>query len=617
MPVPVAPPAAPASAGDGVDGANDTPTAPGPALAVGKLADPATTTELANTVRTMFYTARDYRRPLMRWWRRYYEVLNMRSWSDAGPDNWQPASKIAKVWPIMSSLVAWMTDQRPILQVAPSPEPFTPYADYYQSVANDMNTAIKSSFLSNLLDAEINRVLWDVGTYGIGWVKTLWEPHLADGLGDVVFRRRDPFTIYPDPFARNPADMAYIIEARTVTLRDLDRAYPGSADALGFTRQTEDIDEAPHALDGQVNSQSLRPNYGPLAPSTSARYGSTNRGPAAKNGMRDDPTVTVLEAWIREHTIKDTSDKNVKQVVDRWRCVVVVGNVVLFNHFADECSAFADHPYDRIVLFDTGEMYGPSLVHFLASPQASINRTLNAIEHNVMLMGNPMLVESPRSQSRGQSITNRPGQRIKGVPGQDVAWLEPPQMQPQMAVQLMSYYDSQIETISGLSAIVRGFSPSGRNSSGVLDSVQDAAFVRIRATLRELERMLRGCSSKMAASIAEFYTEPRLMSIIGDDGAHLHRALQARHFYSLNLSDSGERTPLRFTLLADAGSTLPTSAQARSGDAMTLFGLGAIDRTELLKAMNWPHYTEVAQRVDAAMAAGTFQPPGKRSAAGH
>lgn len=584
----------------------------GPTVSATSRPDP----ELANMVRNLFYQAREYRRPLMSRWRRAYSVLNNQIGTN-GLNEFAPNPRIPKVWPICASLVAWMTDQRPILQVAAAPEPFSAYGDFYQMLATDMNVALKSSFMVHKLDAELSRLLWDVATYGIGWVKTGWEPYLAEGLGDAAFRRVDPFTIYPDPFARNPESMNFIIEAKTVTLEDLDRAFPGAAGLLANDQQVEPVDEAPHALESQMSGASPRVNLGPLSPSTTTRYAGTNRNrPSQESMARDMPVVTVLEGWIRQHRVEtDDDNPEARKVIDEWRCIVVVGNLVLFDHVAGEINAFSTHPYDRCVLFDTGEMYGPSLVYFLSSPQESINRVLAAIEHNVMLMGNPVLLESPRSQSRQQAISNRPGQRIKGGP-LEVSWLAPPQMHPQMSVSLISYYESQIETVSGLSAIVRGFSPTGRNSQGVLDSVQDAAFVRIRATMRELERTLRGAAEKMASTIAEFYTEPRFQSLIGDDGMIAHAAFRARHFYT-HPDESGQRIPLRFTLIADAGSSLPTSQQARAGDAMTLFGMGAIDQLELLKAMNWPNYAVVAKRVlDNAVATAAAQAagPGQRAA---
>lgn len=589
----------------------DDPHRSGPTVVSKARADEAT----AQMVRNLFLQAREARRPLMARWRRLYATLNNSIGTQGLPD-FAPNPRIPKIWPICASLVAWMTDQRPILQVAPVPEPFSPHADFYQMLATDMNTALRSTFMVHQLDAEVNRLLWDVATYGIGWTKTVWEPWLADGLGDAAFRRCDPFTIYPDPFARNPAAMEYIIEAKTVTIEALDRSFPGAKAALNHESVTEPIEEAPHQLEGQVQSSQSRANLAPLSPSTTSRYAGTSRNVADRQTIAsttDMPVVTMLEAWIRQHRIEeDPENPEARKVLETWRCVVVVGNLVLFDHEAGEVNAFNTHPYDRCVLFDNGEMYGPSLVWFLTSPQESINRIMAAIEHNMMLMGNPVLLEDPRSQSRQQQINNRPGQRIKARKEQ-VSWLNPPQMHPQISTQLISYYDSQIETISGLSAIVRGFSPSGRNSQGVLDSVQDAAFVRIRATLRELERTLRGCGSKMTATIAEFYTEPRFQSLIGDDGMIARAAFRARHFYTAP-DELGERVPLRFTLVADAGSSLPTSQQARAGDAMTLYGLGAIDDLELLKAMNWPNHAIVAKRVMEAKAAAAFEAPTQRQA---
>jgi hypothetical protein len=280
--------------------------------------------------------------------------------------------------------------------------------------------------------------------------------------------------------------------------------------------------------------------------------------------------------------------------------------------YADEISAFTTHPYDKMVLFDTGEWYGPGLVEFLTSPQESINRMLANMEQNIMLVGNPILYESARANTITKS--NRPGQRIQGR-RDEVGWLEPPTLHPDQ-INLIQYYESKIETISGLSAIVRGFAPTGRNSSDVMSSVQDSAFVRVRATLRNLERMLRGTTQKMCANIAEFYTEPRMIAIAGPDAQKTRLAIRSRHFYEQATADGQDATPLRFSIMADAGSEHPTSRGARQQQSERLFALGALDEEEVLKANQWPNWRIVSQRVkeQKAMAGVLGQPPGKRKA---
>ncbi len=568
---------------------------------------------LAQTVRELFYRARDARRPLVAQWKKNYRVLNNKTWSPRA-EPWMPAPEISNIWPIVASMVAWMTDQRPITETTPVIPPFSPEADFYDKLAEHMNACLRATFVGNDLDGEIEKALWDVSTYQIGYLKTTWEPWLADGYGDAAFRRVDPFTIYPDPFARSARELNYIVEAKIMTLTDLDRAWPGSVDRV-MPGTTEDIDEAPHRMDSLRAASSPRVNLGPIGASTYSRFAPSER--ASQVHVSEDPVVVVLEAWIRTHeTITHKEDPDVQEgtarVVDRWKCVVTCGNTVLMDKFADEIYAFSTHPYDRLVLFETGEFYGPCLVEFLTSPQESINRMLANIEQNLMLVGNPIMYESARANR--VTKTNRPGQTVKGSRDQ-VGWLDPPTLHPDQ-INLIQYYESKIETISGLSAIVRGFSPTGRNSTEVMSSIQDSAFVRVRATLRNLERCLRGVTQKQAALIAEFYTEPRMIATVGQEGTRTRLALRSRHFYTLATAEGDDGTPMRFQIMADAGSEHPTSRGARQAQAERLFAMGAIDEIEVLKAQKWPNWREVATRVlDMKAQAGALgQPPGKRQA---
>lgn len=546
----------------------------------------------ATLVRELFMRAREARRPLATQWKRNYRTLNNRDYR-MGANAWEEEPAISSVWPVVASATAWMTDQRPSIEVTPTMEAFSPYYDWYQKLANDMNVCMMAAFSNYMLDAEITKALWDVYTYGIAYVKTQWEPWLAEGLGDAVFRRVDPFTIYPDPHAKSPSELSYIIEAKIMTVADADRAWPGAAKAIKDQYVLEDADEAPHKLDANIQRNQPRVALGALAPSTQLGTVSAQGSPGKQT---DSPVVTILECYVRGYTTEPGEQDGVTKVRDDWRCIVVCGNAILMDEKVIDISAYATHPYDRMVLFDTGEWYGPCITELLSPIQRLINWLLGAINRNIYLMGNPVLVEDMRSASRNKRFTNRPGQRLEGTPN-SVGWLSPPTIHPQMSVDLIRYYEGKIETISGLSAMVRGFAPSGRNAQGVLDSVQDAAFVRVRASLRELERCLRGAAVKMAANVGEFYTEPRLMSIVGPDGQHTHLALSARHFYTIETEDIGARVPLRFSLTADAGSQLPTSKQARAAEAKQLFTIGAIDVYELLKAMEWPSYANVAQRV--------------------
>lgn len=555
-------------------------------------------------VRELFQRARDARLPLMPQWRRNYRHLNNRDWRP-GATSWEEEPAVSQIWPVVASSTAWLTDQRPTISVTPTAEAFSEYWDYYNELAGDLNTCITAAFQAYSLEAEIMKAWWDTYTYSVGYVKSQWEAPLADGLGDATFRRVDPFTIYPDPFARSPAQLSYIIEARRMTVADAERAWPGAAQLL--TNQfLEDMDEAPDRLE-DTNRNRPRVTLGPItgggAPANIP--GNQTRVPGTSK-FTESPVVTILECYVRGTIAEpDPDDPETVRVRDNWRCIIVCGNAVLVDRPCIEMNAWGGHPYDRLVVCDVGEWYGPCIVELLIPIQRLINWILGSIVRNIYLVGNPQIVEDPRSAATHHRITNRPGQRIPTNPN-NIQWMDPPQMHPNMSTELVSYLEGKIETISGLSAMVRGFAPQGRNSQGVLDAVQDAAFVRVRASLRELEHCLRGVASKMAATIAEFYTEPRLAAVIGPGGQQTHLSLRERHFYAIDSEDPTQSIPLRFSIAADSGSSMPTSKQARIAEAKHLFELGAIDILELLKTVEWPNYQLVTQRVmenQAAMAA--------------
>jgi hypothetical protein len=301
-----------------------------------------------------------------------------------------------------------------------------------------------------------------------------------------------------------------------------------------------------------------------------------------------------------------------------WRCTVVCGDAVLLDSPAEDLWAHGQHPYDRLVCQDEGEFWGMSLVELLAPLQTSVNRLLAAVEQNIWLAGNPVLLEPVQSGLERTRITNRPGQRLQiNTPAAKPEWMNPPVIQPQLAMQLIQFYVGEMERISGLSAIVRGATPGGRNAQGVLDSVQEAAFVRIRAMLRNLEAMLKSSGQKAASLIAEFYDSPRVIAFVGPSGEQNLAALGARHFYTWN-PESPAPTPIRFQLQVQAGSTIPTSRQARAAEADTLFAMGAIDEEAVLQAHDFPNWPMIVDRVREMKAAnGTLgMPPGARAAAG-
>lgn len=550
---------------------------------------------LVGKVRTLFTEARHQRRPQVAKWNRFYRALRNRTW--LAPVAYAPAPEVPEMLPIIESLVGWLTDQRPTFDVIPAMAPFSDESTFFNQLADDLRVTLTVNWAEYAHESVVELVSRDAHHYGLGIFKTLWDNALQSGQGDAVIRRVDPYTFYPDPGASSMEDANYFIEARRMSIQEIDRRFPGAGHLLTESRYNDTVDEHPN-IDNI--SDAPKANPGAISPSTSSSYGRLGQG--RESIFRDPQGVTVLEAWLREHS----TDADTGRVHDTWRCIVIAGPHILLNEAAEDILPYPTHPYDRYVAWETGEFWGISMIELLLPSQVMINRLLGALQHNTELIGNPVMLETQRAGIGRQKITNSPGQRLTMQDGGQAQWLVPPNM-PTDFPNLIQFYIGEMERISGLSAITRGMAPGGRNAASVVDSLQEASFVRVRMASRQLERSLRSVGEKLASLIAEFYTEPRMISLIGQNGERTARALSAMHFYTPG--DDGS-APLRFQLQVQAGSSLPTSRQARAAEADTLFAMGAIDILSLLQAHNWPNAQMVMQRVEAqAQAAGVMPGP--------
>jgi hypothetical protein len=558
---------------------------------------------LVGKLRTLFDQARNKRKSRVDTWQRSYKVVHNRSW---GPlrEAWMPSPQASETYPIVAAMVGWMTDQRPGITCIASMDPHTAMANFYQQQARDLETTLQASWIVNNTDQEVEKMLWDTMIYGTGFLRAGWNQALAGGLGDGELTRIDPFKFYPDPMATSMEDANYFVEARTMSLDECERRWPGSvAKMKGNTYEESGLDEREDVFAG--SGRTPMANTGGIS-GANTLYGRPGR---ARESVSDDEGITIYEFWLRENN-HYTTDEGEVYVEDSWKVVVVGGNHVLFEATADELWGHGRHPYVRYVLHDLGEFWGISLVEHLTPLQININRLLAAIQSNMELIGNPVFVEDARSGIPRTKITNKPGTRLTTNVGSEPKWLVPPEMPREMTA-LIQFYIGEMERVSGLSAIVRGATPTGRNAQGVLDAVQESAFVRVRLALRNLERSLRQSGELLASLIVENYNSPRMVSIVGPTGEKSSLALKARHFFAQ--TENGA-IPLRFQLWIQAGATLPISRMARAQEADVLFAMGGIDRQALLDAHDYPNRDQIVSRIMQAEAAGMFNPPSQRSA---
>ena len=554
--------------------------------------------KLVSGVLEMFTTAKAHRNVLLPRWNECYRMLTNRHWDMTRRADWLPSPQVPEIFPIIRTLVAWQMDSRFRTAVSAAALPHSDLAGMFEQMAQDLEYTLDASWQANLEEREWNLVCWDGMVYGTGFAKTSWEHDLAGGAGDAMARHISPFRMYPDPNATTLDDALYLIEARDMSVQELDQRFPGAAAAFSRTGGLMvDTDDPPSMLDllGHRPSRAYL-NPAALSPATNPNWNRPTQNPHFPT--LDMPRVTVLECWLKEHTYTEVTDIHTRQKTRRasvrWRVVVVANNRVLLDEPAENIWTHGGHPYSRYQPFEfNAEFWGISLVELLISPQKALNRLLAALQHNLELTGNPIWLDSDQN-IRNMPITNKPGQRVPiDRNDQRTGWLNPPPIN-QGAQQMIDYLLKRMEAISGITAILKGTQPSGRPSGSVIDSISESSHVGIRAMLRQMEYALRDSFQKKAALVAENYTEPRLISIAGEQGENTYKALRGRHFL---IPSSDGAVPLKYQLIVDAGSRHHVSRQMRENRAVQLFAMEMIDEEAALEEIDFPNWRKVSERV--------------------
>ena len=572
---------------------------------------------LTQKLTNLYTLARDNKKKYQANWRRNYLLTTNRQYALDTQSPWSPNVTDSEIFPILSARIAWMTDQSIIPQVATAALPGDPFANHMQTLGDHLETILDSNLKTQGWDKEILLMLWDAAQFGAGIGKSVWDGGLDEGMGNISFRWVDAWQFYPDPNACSLDDCSYLFEVKKMTIEQIQRNFPDAdKDRVRAAVMYGDRSNEMARPELSAGSQYPMAMPGNLPGSTSTTWGLPGQSSRSSDQILAEGvnvyTCWVKEAWEEYRPVTDPvghDDPNEEEriVYDEWRCVVYTGNVVLYDELATDLWQNNRHPYVRYVDEEMGEFWPVPIVSHLAPCQVAINRLLSSLQGNVELVGNPIFLDVENSGLARTAIVNRPGLRLQmksqtaNSQGAKPQWLEPPKMQQEVQ-QLVTFWKQCMENISGLSGVSKGQSPQGRQAQQTVQATQEAGFVRIRSSIRNLERCLSEAYQLLAHLAIQNYDVPRTMAIVGPDGQDSALLLASKHFYSPSIF--GKVAPLKFSLLVMAGSSNPTSRQARIAEADALFSLHAIDRRALLAQHNFPHWQQIDQRMtDAEQAA--------------
>ncbi len=568
--------------------------------------------ELISRLRDTYQSAKETKASMTNEWKRNYRVTMNRA-APAVPA--APGTRANEVFPTVDSRIGWITDQEIQYSLTPACDPFSMYSMVNDTLGEQLESVLNSTMRTDGWDAEISKMLWDAAMYGAGFLKCVWDQGLQGGQGNVALKCTSPWCLYVDPYATDLDDAQYIIEVHTMSAAEIERRYPDTSQAAIEDAVLTGDTEKDHLPPNQISNRQR--NAGTLIPIDAGQGPTTwgQPGQAQKHTGSSKQGVNVYEYWIRENFEEEVEfgdptlgDEPRKVIVDQWRVIVISGNRVLLDELAENLYHTDRHPYVRYVDVETGEFWGSPLLRDLAPCQQAMNTLLAMGQNNIVFTGNPVLIGTKGSGADRSTWQNKPGMiyDVNGSPGQQnnkPSWMEPPNLPPAL-LQFVQFWREEMERIAGLSGANKGEVPSGRATDKQVQAGQEAGFIRIRSAIRNLERTLSKAGELLANLVIINYDTPRFVAIVGDEGEMSSIRLAAQHFYAPTVDYKNKVTfsPLRFSMIVNAGSSKPTSRSARIQEANMLKGMGVVDDQYVLQAYRVSHWKAVKMRKDQQMA---------------
>ena len=214
-----------------------------------------------------------------------------------------------------------------------------------------------------------------------------------------------------------------------------------------------------------------------------------------------------------------------------------------------------------------GSTLDEALVTHARPYQKLINAILSKIVEHVYLTIRPQMI-APEGSLR-QRITNEPGAVYTYTPISSAGGLVEPKWRdmptiPPYVFEFLREVQARIDRLFNLQAITRGDVPPNVEAGVAIDLLQEAAVDAVAPVIQGIEESLAKAGDMMAQLAQKFYTEPRLLKVIGPGGA-----FKVRQFLNADLQGG-------FSFHAEAGSGLPRTRAGRQARIESLMGMGVI-----------------------------------------
>lgn len=385
---------------------------------------------------------------------------------------------------------------------------------------------------------------------------TVQPPKAKPKPGRIRAQAITPFHVYvPDLTEPNLQDQPYMLHVYPLTLETARRRYAKfiGADWIPSKKSTDDIVQSANLLGGKGTNTS------------------------------NVDVVVVVEAYVKPE---------VSRFLPNGGVVVMIGDEIVAASTDGLPYRHGEFPFHHLTHIETGSFYRKSVIETMTPLQDDLNRMYSQMtKHRNLMLAPQMFYDAGSVDVR--KIQNRAGQWIPIALGANKPVPVPLPEVPNTFWQFLSKLREEMDNQSGQHDVSRAVAPGADTAASAISVLQEAdnnfMFDRIAST----EALTQGLARHMIALAVQFWDDPRIVKIVGDDGALDVKQLRG--------ADLERATDIR----VESGSGLPEGKAARIAVIRDYIKDGIITAADGLKALEMGNLTRVfrATKIDEDQAA--------------
>lgn len=508
----------------------------------------------------------------------------------------------------IEKLTADLTSARPETMFSPRTSQDIPMTDL-------LNSAYPYIWQSQNMQSKYFRTIKSTLTYGTWYWKILHDPQYKKMGGIEKIKEVPAWYFYPAPYAIDMEDVPWVIEISIRTVGEIEADYGVQVDPdIGIAQFMRPIEEA---LKQTLPIREVQTAGGPqgsgqaggqVVPAIPETYLSTYGRPGL---------VVQKELWIRDGTTVPEywfdNEEDIPQLKFSKTLKYPGGRVISWANgrlLYDRENVYRDQrfPYVKFTDIAIPEFwYGMGEVEPLINLQLLHDDTHEIIKqiHLFTMLGRLIvdtstgLEEDRMGNEAGEIWFVNPGtaDRVKWLPGSAV----PPELYNYLAL-----LEKSSDLITGSHDVTRGINPTGVTAARALATLHNAASVRIRARLNDVETALKDTACLVASRIQQFWPSTMNLKVAGAANTQAVEAT-TNEFKDFFLTPEDREATFNVEVSAMGNSDQVREAEFQKN--MLLFTTGLMSPETFIESMGLINEEKILAELPVLLAMRNVPPP--------